>query len=115
MYLHQYQMIPLERPSETFADIFAHLLVEGTILEAGQLIAARVAGVNQAVKQRLTGQEKVVHFDETGAHINGKLHWLHSGSTAGLTSYAIHAKRGKEATDKIGILPHLQGQVMNYG
>lgn len=115
VYLHQYQMIPLERVSETFADVFAHPLAEGTILEAGQVVAARVAGVNQAVKQHLTGQEKVVHFDETGVHINGKLHWLHSASTARLTSYAIHAKRGKEATDEIGILPHLQGRAMHDG
>ena len=115
VYLHQYQMIPLERVSETFADGIAHLLAEGTIEEAGQVIAARVAGVNQAVKQHLTGQEKVVHFDETGMHINGKLRWLHSTSTAGLTSYAIHAKRGKEATDEIKILPHLQRRTIHGG
>jgi transposase-like protein len=98
VYLHPYQMIRLERVSENFADVFTHPMAEGTILEAGQVVAARVAGVNQAVKQHLTGQEKAGHFDETGVHINGKLHWLYSASTAGLTSYAIHAKRGKDTT-----------------
>ena len=44
VYLHQYQMIPLERVSETFADVFAHPLAEGKILEAGQVVAARVRG-----------------------------------------------------------------------
>ena len=62
-------MIPLERVSETFADVFAHPLAEGAILEADQVVAARaqgdlltlqialtwVAGVNQAIKQHLTG------------------------------------------------------------
>ena len=115
VYLNQYQMIPLDRVSETFADVFEHPLAEGTILEAGQVVATRVATVNQAVKKHLTEQEKVVHFDETGMHINGKLHWLHSASTARLTSYSIHAKRGKEATDAIGILPHLHGRAMHDG
>ena len=115
VYLNQYQMIPLDRVSETFSDVFEHPLAEGTILEAGQVVAERVASVNQAVKQHLTEQEKVVHFDETGMHINGKLHWLHSASTARLTSYSIHAKRGKEATDEIRILPHLHGRAMHDG
>ncbi len=71
--------------------------------------------MNQAVKQHQTVQVKVVHFDETGVHINGKRYWPSAASTAGLTSYAIHAKRGKEATDEIGILPHLQGRAVYDG
>jgi len=115
VYLNQYQMIPLERVSETFADVFEHPLAEGTIFAAGQAIAQQVGSVNEAVKKHLTEQEAVVHFDETGTHINGKLHWFHSASTALLTYYACHAKRGHEATDEIGILPKLRGRAMHDG
>ena len=115
VYLNQYQMIPLERVSEMFADVFAHRLAGGTIFDAGQVVAQQVAPVNKAVKKHLTEQEAVVHFDETGTHINGKLHWFHSASTALLTYYACHTKRGHEATDEIGILPKLQGRAMHDG
>lgn len=115
VYLNQYQMLPLERVSETFSGVFGHSLAEGTILDAGQTVAQHVSPVNEAVKKYLTEQEAVVHFDETGTHINGKLLWFHSASTALLTYYACHAKRGHEATDEIGILPKLQGLAMHDG
>ena len=115
VYLNQYQMIPLERVSETFADVWGHSLAEGTILEAGQSVAERVAPINEAIKQHLTEKEEVVHFDETGTHINGKLNWFHSASTDKLTCYAVHAKRGHQASDAIGILPDLHGRAIHDG
>ena len=115
VYLNQYQMLPLERVSETFADVFGHALAEGTIQAAGEAVAEQVQPVMAAVKQHLTEKEEVVHFDETGTHIDGKLNWLHSSSTALLTYYATHAKRGKEASDEIGILPDLHGRAVHDG
>jgi transposase len=115
VYLNQYQMIPLERVRETFMDVFEHSLAEGTILEGVQTVAEQVVPVNEAIKNHLTKQEAVVHFDETGMHINGTLNWLHSVSTTHLTFYSYHAKRGHEATDDIGILPNLHGRAIHDG
>ena len=114
-YLNQYQIIPLERVCETFKDFYGHHLAEGTIVEACQEAAELVVSVDQAVKKYLTELAKVVHFDETGLRIDGKLHWLHVASTSLLTYYAVHAKRGQAAMQAIGILPDFCGTAVHDG
>jgi transposase len=108
-------MIPLERVSETLAEFYGQEVAEGTIVEACQEVAEQVKPVNTAIKTHLTEQEEVVHFDETGTRIEGKLNWLHSASTERLTFYAVHAQRGQPAMETIDILPKLHGRAMHDG
>jgi len=115
VYLNQYQMIPLERVSETLCEFYGQGVAEGTIVEACQEIGEKVQAVNAMIKAHLTEKEAVVHFDETGAQVNGKLNWLHSASTNRLTTYAVHAKRGQPAMEAMGILPNLHGRAMHDG
>lgn len=115
VYLNQYQMIPLERVSETLAELYGQGVAEGTIVEACQEVAEQVEIVNTAIKTHLTEQEGVVHFDETGVRVGGDLNWLHSASTERLTLYAVHARRGQPAMDAINILPKLRGRAMHDG
>jgi transposase len=115
VYLNQYQMIPLERVSETLSAFYGQGVAEGTIVEACQEVGEKVQAVNAAIQTHLTEKEAVVHFDETCARVNGKLHWLLSASTHQLTCYALHAKRGQTAMEAIGILPKLHGRAMHDG
>lgn len=115
VYLNQYQMIPLERVSETLSDFYGQRVAQGTVIEAGQAVAEKVQGVNTAIRTHLTEKEAVVHLDETGVQVNAKLHWLHSASTERLTAYAVHAQRGQSAMEAMGILPNLHGRAMHDG
>lgn len=109
VYFNQYHFIPLERTAEIFADLYQQPLAQGTIMAANREMARQVQAVNRKIKEHLIGTEEAVGFDETGARIAGKLNWLHSASTLQATYYEIHAKRGSQAMDTIGILPVRSG------
>ncbi len=57
----------------------------------------------------------VLHHDETGVRRTGQLARVHVASTRRLTHDAVHAKRGAEATDAIGILPGYTGVSVHDG
>lgn len=107
-YFNSYQLIPLERTSEIFEDIFEHQISEATLLQATEILSDCVKPANDIIKQQLI-ESKVISNDETGSRVKGKRHWLHVTSTDALTYYDIHETRGKEAMDYIGILPEFSG------
>lgn len=73
------------------------------------------AGVTQPVqlKMYLRTCNETVGFDETGLRVEGKMHWVHTASTALLTYLAVHGKRGRKALDAIDILPHRRGSCIH--
>jgi transposase len=57
----------------------------------------------------------VAHYDETGARVAGRLHWVHSASTSLLSLFTVHAKRGRVAMDQAGVLPRFGGVAVHDG
>jgi transposase len=105
VYFNAYHFIPLDRTTEIIAELYQQPVSEGTLVAAAAEVAKRVKPVIEKIKVHLIQTEEAVRFDETGMRVCGKLQWLHSASTERATYYELHAKRGSEAMDKIGILP----------
>ena len=114
VYLVEQQLLPYARACEVLADVCGTTLSEGTLDTWLQQGAEALAPVETAIKAAL-GQEPVLHHDETGVRRMGKLAWAHVTCTDRLTHYAIHAKRGSEATEAIGILSTYTGVSVHDG
>ncbi len=57
----------------------------------------------------------VVHFDETGARVEGSLHWVHVASNVLCTFLACHKRRGTPAMDEIGVIAKMTGVAVHDG
>jgi transposase len=113
-YLMHFQLLPYERVVALMDDLFDAPLSEGTLFGATQEASDALQEVEEATVAALKAA-KTAHFDETGQRIGGKLNWLHVTSTARLTYYESHPKRGKAALDTIGILPVFTGRAIHDG
>ena len=80
-YLAVYQHLPYKRMAELFSDLLGIEISVGAlaqmVAEAGELTDP---SPTRCVAQ--LRQADAVHFDETGGRVAGKLHWVHSASTA---------------------------------
>jgi transposase len=114
VYLVEQQLVPYGRVRELLSDVFGARLSEGTLVTWVRQGAATLAPIDAALKAALV-QAPVLHVDETGVRRGGRLAWAHVTSTSRLTHYAVHAKRGTEATDAIGILPDFTGVSVHDG
>ncbi len=114
VYLSSYQLLPYHRIAGWFADLFAAPLSPGTLFAAQQTGAEKLAAVLKGIQDGLQ-KAAVVHFDETGLRVAGKLHWLHSAGTSDLTYYDWHEKRCKVGMTHAGVLSLFDGVAVHDG
>ncbi len=111
-YLNTYHFIPLARTVELLTDFYGDAPSEAVVLAANQQLVEKTQPSLVAIHQQLITAD-VVHFDESGLRVAGKLHWLHVASTPELTHYHVHGKRGQEGMAAGGILPAFQGSAVH--
>src|SRR5881227_1361225 len=108
VYLVIGQHLPVARTACLLAELFGTPMSVGTVAAWTGRAAAGLAPFTAAARRALTEAE-LVHADETGLRVAGRLHWLHVASSARFTVLVCHRRRGKEAIDAAGVLPHFTG------
>ena len=112
--LNQYHLVPLARTSALMADLYGLNLSQASIQsfaqDAARALQETVAAIGQAVQAA-----PVVHADETGIRLKGRLHWLHCAVTSMLTWLAPHPKRGAVAFEALGLLQGIKGTLIHDG
>jgi transposase len=112
VYLMAYHLLPYARTAELLADLFGAAPGEGALHTALARCHTALAPIEEAIEAGLRAAA-VLHCDETSVRVGGKRWWLHAAGTAALTHYAVDRRRGKAATDAIGILPAFAGRAVH--
>ncbi len=113
-YLVAAQHLPLARTADTLADLLGAPVSVATVAAMVEQAAAGLGSFTETVRGQLAAAE-VVHFDETGLRVDGRLAWVHSASTASLSLFTAHARRGVQAMDDAGVLPSFTGVAVHDG
>jgi hypothetical protein len=87
--LNQQQLLPSDRLAQMRQDLFGHPLSAGKLVAAQERTIAPLESFAQALVSQVP-QGQVVHLDESGLRVAGKLHWLLVASTSQLTFYGVH-------------------------
>jgi transposase len=112
VYLKTYQLLPFKRCAELIRTLFGGTLCEGTLANMVIKMSGSLDTSLAAILDMLAGA-KVAHFDETGASVKGKRHWVHVASTEKSTLYTMHEKRGAVAMDAMGVMPKFTGRAIH--
>jgi transposase len=108
VYLVEQQLVPYARVRALLGDLYGARVPLGTLVRWVRQAAKTLAPVEGQITAALR-RAAVLHSDETGVRCAGALAWAHVTSTSRLTHYAVHPRRGAEATQAIGILPAFTG------
>lgn len=112
IYFNNRQFIPYDRLTELCEDLYGQPLSEATIVAGNRRTYETLAPFEQRVQDLLV-QAPLVHGDESGLRVAGRLHWLHVVSTAQLTFYGVHPNRGTKAMDEFNILPRCKNWIIH--
>ena len=108
VYLKQYQMISYQRACDLMKHLFGRSPCPGSLYNAERKAYEELATFEVQLRCRLI-EAAVAGFDETSLRVEGTNHWLHLCSTDELALYHIDPKRGREAMQRMGVLPHFDG------
>jgi transposase len=112
VYLSDFQLLPTARIGQLCCDLFGDQVSDATLGSTRRGCYEKLSGFEQELKKHLVGSE-VIHCDESGLRVQGKLHWMHVVSNNQDTWYQVHPKRGTTAMKDGGILENFSGVMVH--
>ncbi len=106
--LNSIGMMSVNRTHELLEGLLGLPVSTGTIATMVSQCAETLETTLEEIRQALL-QRPVVHFDETGARVDGKTYWVHSACDSFYTYLSAQEKRGTQGMDAAGILPTFPG------
>ena len=106
--LNTYGAVSHSRIATIIRNIAGVSLSEGTV---NSMVARCADKVEDAVDKtkKLLQESAVVHFDETGVRVGGRLHRVHNSSSGRYTYLTVSQKRGEAGIADNGVLPAFGG------
>jgi transposase len=108
VYLWHGQFLSRDRARAAMAEMFGCAPSPGALAAMSRKTAGLIAPALAVIARALTVSQ-VVHFDETGFRVAGRLAWVHSASSGKYVLVTVHARRGKQGMDAAGVLPAFTG------
>jgi transposase len=112
VYLLNTQFMSLKRCELFFSEVMKASISQGSLVNWQAQAFKSLEFVEQRIAKAIQASS-VVHGDETGIHVHGKLQWWHSASTPFLTHYHVAQQRGLAGMFKGGILELFKGVLVH--
>ena len=106
------QMIALNRVADMVSSMVGRMISPDTMLGFILRLHVALAPWEESAKRQLMATQ-AMHVDETSLRVDKKNHWIHVYSAGDITLKFLHQKRGKEAIEAIGIIPHYCGTIVH--
>lgn len=104
--------VSMNRTHDILSGVFNIPISVGTISNMISRCADKVQPALDNIVSELKNSD-VIHVDETGSRVDGKLGWIHCCCDDSNTYLALRTKRGYEAIFDIDILPHLNSTMVH--
>jgi len=110
--LNTYGAVSVQRTHDILAGVFSLPLSVGSIQAMLRQCAKQLSEILPWIREQLSNSP-LMHCDETGGRINGKLNWIHFNGNEQFSLLTLNPYRGHKGMTAIGILPHYSGTIVH--
>ena len=106
--LFQLGVVSVNRICKIFKSSFGISIAGGTVQSFHEVCSKKVADAITLIKELLI-ESPVVHYDESGHRVAGKLGWMHTATNKQYTYLSIQNKRGSVGMKAAGVINKFKG------